>query len=107
MIHTRIPKPPENALTDPQAIAAWRAIPEVKAALARMKQFRLFENRQDVFSADDVPSGSYDLTVTVIQPPAAGEQPKQVAHSDVSVTIPSDPPSGKLDLGEITLQPAG
>jgi hypothetical protein len=46
------------------------------------------------------------MTTSVVQQTAseAGEL-KTLAKVDVPVTVPADPPTGKLDLGEIPLQP--
>ncbi len=56
--------------------------------------------------ADDVLPGSYTMTVSLVQQkPADTVGPKTLATAEVPLTVPADPPTGKLDLGEILLQP--
>ena len=99
--------PPPDALNDPQALAAWRALPEVKADLANRRYYMATQKADGTWVADDVLPGSYTMTVSMIQqmPAEAGES-KTLAKAEVPLTVPADPPTGKLDLGEILLQPA-
>lgn len=106
-IHTPFSSPPPaDAMNNPQALAAWQAMPEVKAALANMRQYPLTETAGDVLLAEDVPAGSFVLSVSVIQLPEKAGQTKLWAQAEVPVSVPADPPSGTLDLGEIVLKPA-
>lgn len=99
--------PPPDALNDPQALAAWRALPEVKADLANRRYYIATQKADGTWVADDVLPGSYTMTVTMIQQmPAEAGETKMLAKAEVPLTVPADPPTGKLDLGEILLQPA-
>ena len=104
-IGTPFPHPPDNALSDPQALAAWRAQPEVKAALAKMRQYTLTESDDGTLVAEDVPAGDdYTMIVNVFGPSTTNGIVKPLASARVPVTVPADPPAGTLDLGEIALK---
>lgn len=105
-LHTSVPPPPEDARTNPQALGEWQALPEVKAALRNMRHFALTENAEGVFSVEDIPSGQYTFAVSVFEPAPAPGLLTMHARGDAPVNIPSDPPSGTLDVGEVTLKPA-
>jgi protocatechuate 3,4-dioxygenase beta subunit len=98
--------PPPDALNNPQALAAWRALPEVKADLTNRRYYVTTQKADGTWVADDVLPGSYTMTVIMVQQMAteAGE-PKTLAKAEVPLTVPADPPTGELDLGEILLQP--
>jgi hypothetical protein len=53
---------------------------------------------------DDVPPGDYTLSVNIWKRSAAINQPDSVASRLLKVTIPTDPPTGQLDLGTIELR---
>jgi len=98
--------PPPDALNNPQALAAWRELPEVKADLANRRYYSMTQKTDGTWVADDVLAGSYKLTVSIVQQMAAeAGEPKMLANAEVPVTVPADPRTGKLDLGEILLQP--
>ena len=98
-LHTSVPPPPEDARTNPQALAEWQALPAVKAAMRNMRHFALTENAEGVFSAEDIPSGQYTFAVSVFEPPTAPGPVTMHARGDAPVNIPSDPPSGTVDVG--------
>jgi protocatechuate 3,4-dioxygenase beta subunit len=98
--------PPPDALNNPQALAAWRALPEVKADLANRHYYGMTQKADGTWAADDVLPGSYTMTVSIFrQMPAEAGGPKTLANAEVLLTVPADPPTGTLDLGEIPLQP--
>jgi RNA polymerase sigma factor (sigma-70 family) len=98
--------PPPDALNNPQALAAWRTQPEVKADLANRRYYNMTQKADGSWVADDVLPSSYTMTVSIFrQVPAEAGQPKTLATAEVPLTVPADPPTGKLDLGEILLQP--
>ena len=105
-IRTPSPLPPESAMGNAQALAAWRAIPEVKAALTNMRHFPLTENVDGTFSVEDVPAGEYRFSAAVFETPGMAGPMTMHARAEASVTVPSDPPSGTVDLGEVVLKPA-
>jgi hypothetical protein len=93
-------------LNNPQALAAWRAQPEVKADLANRHYYGMTQKADGTWTADDVLPGSYTMTVSVVQQMSAetGET-RTLAKAAVPLIVPADPPTGKMDLGEIMLQP--
>ena len=103
-LQTPVPHPPENVLGDTQALTAWQALPEVKAALANRRSFTLAEDADGAFSAEDVPPGEYMFSATVVALAATPGPATIHARAAVSVNVPSDPPSGTVDLGEVLLK---
>lgn len=98
--------PPPDALNNPQALAAWRELPEVKADLANRRYYGMTQKADGTWAGDDVLPGSYTMTVSIVQQmPAEAGGSKTLAKAEVPLTVPPDPPTGKLDLGEIPLQP--
>jgi hypothetical protein len=60
--------------------------------------------------ANDLPAGDYNLKASIVEPPAIGSPPGTATtirevRANLTFTIPADPLSGVLDLGEIVLQP--
>ena len=104
-IHTPLPPRSADVMSNPQAFAAWRETPEVKAAYANMQNYQFTETAEGEMTAEDVPAGSYVLSVNVSEAPTDGKA-KRLALGEVPFTVPADPPSGTLDLGEIVLKPA-
>ena len=93
-------------MNNPQALLAWRALPEVKADLANRRYYGMTQNVGGTWVADDVPPGSYTITVSLVQQwPVEAVEPKTLAKAEVPLTVSADPPTGRLDLGEILLQP--
>ena len=67
-------------------------------------------NSDGTFNVDDVRPGKYQLSVTVSEPPPSTPGStlywKSLFHGAVLFTAPSDPATGKMDAGVITLQAA-
>ena len=74
-------------------------------ALANRRQYALTETADGRWVAQDVLAGGFRGMVDVFELPTNGGQPKALLHGEVSFAVPSDPPTGTLDLGEIVLQP--
>ncbi len=89
---------------NPQALAAWRATPEIKSALASLRSYRLTEAADGSFTAESVPAGDYVLNVSVSEAPTNGGQWNLRAQAHIPVTVPAEPASGTLDLGELPLE---
>lgn len=96
-------QPPDELRMDPSAMATWRSQPEIRAAMRKTKYFGFTRTTDGTFSANDVPAGNYALSVTLAGKPAAGGEPKTLGMTTVSVTVPANPSSEVLDLGEIPL----
>jgi hypothetical protein len=106
-LQRRLADPPPELLNDPEALANWRAQPENAAAAAgRRGPLRFSEEAAGTFAAECVPPGDYTLMATIAEVPTAAGRLKPRASARVPVTVPADPPTGALDLGEIMLQPA-
>lgn len=56
--------------------------------------------------ADDVPAGSYTVKVSAFQPSTNGGPSLIQFQAEVPFTVPADPITGTLDIGEIVLQPS-
>ncbi len=104
-IQTPLPPRPADVMSNPQAFAAWRETPEVKAAYANMQNYWLTETAEGEMMVEDVPAGSYVLSGDMSTAPIGGKA-KRLAHVEVPFTVPADPPTGTLDLGEIMLKSA-
>ncbi len=99
-LQTELPSPPEGTVGNPQAYAAWKTLPEVASAYARLAMYQLQENADGIFIGEEVPPGNYVLHVSAGS--AGAKAPVVVGGRPVSV-----PPnlSGTVDLGEIELRP--
>jgi len=103
---TESPQPPEEAKADPAAMKTWRARPEIRAALRKARHFAVTSGPDGTVAAADVPPGEYVLSVNLVEKLTDGGERKIRASARVPVTVPTDPPAGVLDLGEIALNPA-
>ena len=104
LLSTPFPARPAETRNNPQALAAWRARPEIQSATANTRQYQLTENPENVFTTENVAPGEYTLNVFVVGSGTAGGRPNK-ARAQVPVTVPAGPIGGTLDIGEIELQP--
>jgi hypothetical protein len=65
---------------------------------------RLTETPDGALAAEGLTPGSYLVKVSVAGPPGSDGLAKTLLHADVPFTVPAEPSSGTLDLGEIVLQ---
>lgn len=65
---------------------------------------RLTETPDGALAAEDLAPGSYLLKVSVAGPPGNDGLAKTLLRAEVPFTVPTEPSSGTLDLGEIVLQ---
>jgi RNA polymerase sigma factor (sigma-70 family) len=100
------PQPPDELKDDSAGLAAWRAEPEIRAAMSKARHFGFSKTADGRFTAEDVPAGEYVLSVGLAGKPAASGVQQRRSMANVPVTVPANPPSGVLDLGEIALIPA-
>jgi RNA polymerase sigma factor (sigma-70 family) len=103
-IHTPFPKPPEHLINNAEALGKWRQTPEIQELAAKARSYPITEEADGSWIASEVLPGDYNLTVNVLDLPPTGGQGSNRAHAFAAVAVPTDPPSGTLDLGEITLQ---
>ncbi|MCB1128440.1 MAG: hypothetical protein KDM81_18235, partial [Verrucomicrobiae bacterium] len=100
----RSPKPQiaPPLLEDPTALAAWARQPENRALLDAVGSYRLRQQPDGSWATDGVTPGSYLLRFEI----RAQKDLRLVSKFEQPVTIPPDPPTGHIDLGEVVLQPA-
>ena len=97
------PVPPVEVRNDREAMAAWRARPEVQAAVdASRRRYQFTENPENVFTADNMAPGAYTFLVSVL---TRTPDRRSIAVAQVPVTIPATTTGTTLDLGEIELRP--
>jgi hypothetical protein len=65
---------------------------------------RLTETPDGVLAAEDLTPGSYLVKVSVAGPPGSDGLAKTLLGAEVPFTVPAEPSSGAVDLGEIVLQ---
>ncbi len=85
--------------------AAAQSVQQLQAALATMRQYPLNEQADGTLTAEDVPAGSYVLVANVLEGNSADAPVKMAAEAGTQVTVPAEPPSGTLDVGEVPLKP--
>jgi hypothetical protein len=103
-IHTPMPHLPAGIEGNQEAMAKWAQSPEFQALARSAKDFPAAVAANDTLTASEVTAGQYVLSVMVIAETTEPRGITQVATGEVAVTIPADPPSGTLDLGEIVLR---
>lgn len=104
MLQSPMTQPPAEAMGNPQALAAWAALPEVKEALSKARYFQLKENADGTFSAEEVPAGNYVLSATAFVPQTTPGPLSIRARLEASVTVSSNGPTTTVDLGELSLK---
>jgi hypothetical protein len=62
------------------------------------------ETGTDAFVAEDVPAGNYRLRV--LSGPVVDGRARFKQNAEGLFSVPTDPLTGTMDLGEITLQPS-
>lgn len=108
-IHTAMPVIPPEIRTNQEAL---RAFIQTEPFATARKSARLFQatiNPDDTLTAEEVIAGDYVLSVLVFLRPesdslVSGQNVKGIAHGSMKLTVPTDPPSGSLDLGAIELK---
>jgi hypothetical protein len=100
---TNIPLPPRETRGNADALAAWRAKPEVATAYEHLRVYVLKEATDSTMQADDVTPGTYTLLLLATDSSAGGR--RTAASAEARVTVPFDPPGGTIDLGEFTMEP--
>ena len=66
---------------------------------------RLEETADGALVAEDLTAGSYLLKVGIGGSPGSDGQRKTLLQAEAPFTVPAEPSSGTLDLGDIVLQP--
>lgn len=103
-IHTPMPQPPAGIQLNQEAMAKWAQSPEIQALAKNAKSFPAAVAANDTLTSSEVTAGQYVLSVMVIAETTEPRSVTQIATGEVAVTIPADPPSGALELGELVLR---
>jgi RNA polymerase sigma factor (sigma-70 family) len=103
-IHTPMPQMPAGIEGNQEAMARWAQSPEIQALAKDAKNFPAAIAANDELTCGEVTAGQYVLSVMVMAETTEPRGITQVATGEVAVTIPADPPSGGLELGEIVLR---
>jgi RNA polymerase sigma factor (sigma-70 family) len=105
-VHTALPPAYEQAVKDPAASATLQQSPEFQEFTQKARSTQAVVTADGTVTAEGVPAGDYVLEITVMPEPAARQAGQRVfprAKGQVSFTVPADPPSGTIDLGEIVV----
>ncbi|HAB16237.1 MAG TPA: sigma-70 family RNA polymerase sigma factor [Verrucomicrobiota bacterium] len=102
-IHTPPPAGMSELVSNPEALARFQQTPEFQAFVKTARQFE-FLIRNDVATAEEVEPGEYEATVVVLGEAEKGVPPGPIFSGRTRVSIPAEPGSGRLDLGEIVLE---
>jgi hypothetical protein len=90
---------------DPAVAAQVQQSPQVQQYVRTSRQFQaaVAGDFQSI-SAEELPPGDYILIISVMIETTPGQIPNARTGAQTSFTVPADPPSGSLDLGEISLR---
>jgi hypothetical protein len=90
---------------DPQALAQWAQSPEIQASMHEVRGYEFVEGADGVWTADGVlPGTTYVLESRAVEVATTNGFPPFVAYGQTSVTIPVEPSTGQMDVGELVLQ---
>jgi RNA polymerase sigma factor (sigma-70 family) len=100
-------KPPQailDAANDPGAAAQLQSSPELQNYRVSARQFQAeIANDYSTVTVENVPAGNYVLFGSAFLN-GQGELKLAVSGYSSALTVPSDPPNGKLDAGDIVLR---
>jgi hypothetical protein len=113
-VHTPMPALPPEVMTNEAARQAFMQSPEFakfKEAQSHGQHYIGTVNDDDTVTVESVPPGDYELSISASAPPAGNTpdaqgvmQYKAVAYGGSKLTVPTDPPTGTLDLGTIEMK---
>jgi RNA polymerase sigma factor (sigma-70 family) len=104
-LHTTIATIPKEIRGNPTAVTAYVRTPEFKAAQEKSHAYPAKLIGDNLFSANEVQPGDYVFSIFVYESTGTNSSPKQIAHAEVPVSVPSDAPAGPIDAGTLQLQP--
>jgi RNA polymerase sigma factor (sigma-70 family) len=110
--HTPMPRIPPEIRTNQVALQEFIQSDEFKNVQQNVQNYQPNVNEDDTISVENVPAGDYELYVSVIPHPDNNGSPtvpgagnlKEIAHGEIKLTVPADPPSGTLDAGEVEMK---
>jgi len=97
-------QPPAEVGSNPEALAKWRSSPEIQALLSSARRYQMTEMSDGVWQAEEVPSGQYHASFNAVSEPGGRGADAISLGAGTSLTIPTDPPTGAIDLGEIIVR---
>jgi RNA polymerase sigma factor (sigma-70 family) len=111
-IHTPMAAIPPEIMTNQVALKELLQTEEFKAAQKNARTFQATANDDGSVSAEDVVAGEYQFSVGVLSEPdndnysstPDASKYKRIAQGGMNVTVPADPASGSLDIGNIELK---
>jgi hypothetical protein len=101
-VRTPVPDLPPGIEENSHAAIAYRSSPEFQELVKDFRSFPLAIGADGTVSAEDIPPGNYVLILT-----AAPRHPtvhSVLLSANMPLSIPAEPTSGTLDLGEIILR---
>ncbi|MDR3458758.1 MAG: sigma-70 family RNA polymerase sigma factor [Verrucomicrobiae bacterium] len=104
-VHTPMPPIPQEIMTNPAAMKELEQTEEFKTFQKSARSFTASFNADGTLSAEEVVPGDYELEIYVFSNPG-GKDFKQVALGGKKLTVPSDPPTGALDVGPVEMKAA-
>jgi len=103
-LHTPVPPVPAQFVGHPDLIRNYYESPEMQAFARGAHVFPMSVNPDGTLSADDVPPGTYTLSAMAILPGLPGKSLDLMNASEITVTVPADPPTGQLNAGTVEMQ---
>ncbi len=104
MVRTKSGSPPSSIMTDPKAMEEWMRRPDVQEQMKQARDFPLIKQPDGTFAAEDVPAGDYFVRVVAHNQSKQGVPPTAFWIGDSQATVPSEPATGTIDLGEIVMK---
>ena len=111
-VQTPMPKPPETAGTNEATRVAFYRSAEYEAARQSARAYPAIPREDGMLVAEEVEPGNYELAVSILElidqdPRHPGHRfgSKRILEGSALVTVPADPPTGRLDAGIIGLEP--
>jgi RNA polymerase sigma factor (sigma-70 family) len=99
-------RPSPEIMRDPAALARWRERPDVKAALAKMRDSTFAETEPGVWSTENLEPGEWIVNAMVIEEkpnPTPGQPNLPLLVGALKAQIPENTAADKIDLGELAL----
>lgn len=102
-LHTPLPRPAQEMNGRPDLIRQFYQSPEYLAATAAAHHYPMVLGADGTLTAEAVPPGNYRLSVMVMLMEPNGNPGHGLSGRDISVTVPADPPTGRLDVGTVEI----
>lgn len=103
-LHTPMPPLPPEIVGHQDLIQQYYKSPEFQAIAKTAHSYPMAMNTDGTLAAEDVPPGNYNLSAFAILQSTDGKPAGSMSAQGISITVPSDPPTGQMDAGTIELQ---